>query len=153
MFKGGPITRRTVLKGLGTTVALPFLEVMLPKSAIMAGSASQASAPRRMAFIYVPNGMHMNEFTPSAEGALPNTLPHILEPLAQFRNDFSVLSGLTADKARPNGDGPGDHARAAASYLTGVHPRKTAGADIQNGISVDQVAAQHIGSATRFASL
>ena len=153
MFKGGPITRRTVLKGLGTTVALPFLEAMLPKSAIMAGAASSTGAPRRMAFVYVPNGMHMNEFTPTAEGALPQTLPHILEPLAQFRNDFSVLSGLTADKARPNGDGPGDHARAASAFLTGCQARKTSGSNIQSGVSVDQFAAQRIGERTRLASL
>ena len=73
--------------------------------------------------------------------------------MAPFRQDMSILSGLAHRNGMALGDGPGDHARAAASYLTGVHPRKTAGADIQNGVSVDQIAAQHIGSATRFASL
>ena len=153
MFKGIPITRRTVLKGLGTTVALPFLEAMLPRSIAMAGgSASQTGAPRRMAFVYVPNGIHMQEWTPAAEGAL-DILPSILEPLAPFRQDISVLSGLTADKARPNGDGPGDHARAASAFLTGCQARKTSGANIQSGVSADQVAAARLGERTRIASL
>jgi hypothetical protein len=76
-----------------------------------------------------------------------------MKPLEPFRQDMLVMSGLAQRNGQALGDGPGDHARAAASYLTGVHPRKTAGADIQNGISVDQVAAQQIGSATRFPSL
>jgi hypothetical protein len=77
----------------------------------------------------------------------------VMKPLEPFRQDMLVMSGLAQRNGQALGDGPGDHARAAASYLTGVHPRKTAGADIQNGISVDQVAAQQIGSATRFPSL
>ena len=76
-----------------------------------------------------------------------------MKPLEPFRQDMLVLSGLAHRNGAALGDGPGDHARAGASYLTGVHPRKTAGADIQNGISVDQIAAQHIGDQTRFASL
>jgi len=153
MFKGIPITRRTVLKGLGTTMALPFLEAMLPRSIANAGGlASSAPAPRRMAFLYVPNGVHMQDWTPSAEGAL-NTLPNILEPLNAFRQDMTVLSGLAADKARPNGDGPGDHARAASAFLTGCQARKTSGSNIQSGISADQVAAARIGERTRIPSL
>jgi hypothetical protein len=108
--------------------------------------------PRRMAFVYVPNGVNMGEWRPSAEGR-DFSLPATLEPLAAFRNELLVLSGLTCDKARPNGDGPGDHARAMAAFLTGCQARKTNGANIRAGISVDQVAAQHIGSATRFPSL
>ena len=77
----------------------------------------------------------------------------MLKPLEKFREDTVVLSGLAQKNGNALGDGPGDHARAAAAYLTGVHPRKTAGADIQNGISVDQVAAQQLGSQTRFGSL
>jgi hypothetical protein len=77
----------------------------------------------------------------------------VMKPLEPFRKDMLVLSGLGHHNGNALGDGPGDHARAAASYLTGVHPRKTAGADIQNGISVDQIAAQHLGSETRFSSL
>src|SRR5687767_13063024 len=102
-----PMSRRTVLKGLGTAVALPFLEAMLPK---LATAANPALAPKRMAFLYVPNGIHMQEWTPGATGKL-GELPAILQPLNPFKDHFSVLSGLTCDKARANGDGPGDHAR------------------------------------------
>lgn len=145
-----PISRRTVLKGLGAAVALPLLEAMLP-ARLLAGTARQ-SFPKRMAFLYVPNGVHMAEWTPSATGT-SFRLPSILEPLAPFKEDINILSGLTCDKARPNGDGPGDHARANAAFLTGAQPKKTAGKDIRVGISVDQFAAQKIGRATRFPSL
>src|SRR5262249_23026132 len=89
---------------------------------------------------------------PAAEGTLA-ALPSTLQPLAPFQKDLLVLSGLTLDKARPHGDGGGDHARAMASFLTGRQPRKTHGADIRAGISVDQLAANKIGNRTRFASL
>src|SRR5262249_42511458 len=95
---------------------------------------------------------NMQEWTPAAEGA-DFALPYTLEPLAAFKNDMLVLTGLTADKARPNGDGPGDHARAAAAFLTGCQPRKTGGADIKVGVSVDQFAAYYIGDQTRLSSL
>jgi hypothetical protein len=105
-----------------------------------------------MAFLYVPNGKHMPDWAPKAEGA-SFELPATLKPLAPFQSDLLVLSGLTCDKARPHGDGPGDHARAMSAFLTGAQPRKTAGADIRVGISVDQLAAQRVGKSTRFASL
>lgn len=147
------LTRRTVLKGLGVSVALPFLEAMVPSTALGSGAAgSPRTLPRRMAFFYVPNGVHVQEWTPAREGR-DFSLPRILEPLQPFKDDMLVLSGLTVDKARANGDGPGDHARAMAAFLTGCQPRKTAGADIRAGISVDQLAAVRIGSATRFPSL
>src|SRR5438445_1662473 len=145
------ISRRTVLKGVGTALALPLLEVMQPQ-ALTAPAAAAKAAPKRMAFLYVPNGIHMQDWTPTSTGK-GFALPHLLEPLKDLRNDFSVLSGLTLDKARPNGDGPGDHARAMSAFLTGRQPRKTAGADIKIGISVDQLAAQKIGERTRFPSL
>jgi hypothetical protein len=94
----------------------------------------------------------MGDWTPAAEGSAYE-FSRVLKPLEPFRQEMLVLSGLGHRNGAALGDGPGDHARAAASYLTGVHPRKTAGADIQNGISVDQVAAQHLGAKTRFASL
>jgi hypothetical protein len=105
-----------------------------------------------MAILYVPNGKIMEKWTPKSEGA-DYELPSILEPLADLRQYFSVLTGLTADKARPNGDGPGDHARALGAFLTGAQPRKTDGTDIRAGISVDQVAAARIGDQTRLPSL
>lgn len=145
------ISRRTALKGLGVSVALPFLEAMIPQT-VLATQPAARSTPRRMAFFYVPNGVNMQEWTPSAEGR-SFTLPSVLSPLEPFKNDMLVLSGLTVDKARANGDGPGDHARAMAAFLTGCQPRKTAGADIRAGISIDQLAAVRVGNATRFPSL
>lgn len=145
------ISRRTMLRGVGTALALPWLEAMGPLSA-WAENAAGNRAPNRMAFLYVPNGIHMAEWTPKTEGANFELLP-ILEPLRPFKDDLLLLTGLTADKARPNGDGAGDHARAMAAFLTGVQPRKTDGADLRAGVSVDQVAAARIGDQTRLASL
>lgn len=109
-------------------------------------------APRRMAFVYVPNGKNMADWTPGYEGPLKE-LPSILQPLQHFKHDLSILTGLAADGARSHGDGGGDHARALAAFLTGAHPRKTDGTDIRNGISVDQIAASRIGEHTRLPSL
>jgi Protein of unknown function (DUF1552) len=146
------ISRRTVLRGLGATLALPWLEAMGPLMAWAAGTTAKQAAPNRMAFVYVPNGKNMADWTPKAEGAAFE-LPAILEPLQEVKDDFLVLTGLTADKARANGDGAGDHARALAAFLTGCQPRKTDGTDIRAGISVDQVAAARVGDQTRLASL
>src|SRR5262245_16875831 len=145
----GRISRRTVLRGVGTVVALPFLEAMTPR--VRAAEAA-AAAPRRMAFIYVPNGCHMENWTPAKEGA-EYELPTILKPLAPVKSDVMVLSGLTCDKARPTGDGAGDHARASSAFLTGAQARKTAGANFRSGVSADQLAAQRVGDQTRLASL
>jgi hypothetical protein len=145
------LSRRAVLKGLGVSIGLPMLEAMLPPL-VSAWGAEPKKTPRRMAFVYVPNGVNMQTWTPNAEGRL-GALPPTLAPLEPYKNDLLVLSGLTVDKARPNGDGPGDHARAMAAFLTAAQPRKTSGADIRAGISVDQLAAQRVGQATRFASL
>ena len=148
----GPISRRTVLKGLSTAVALPWLEAMGPMSAWAEDASPSKTAPNRMGFLYVPNGKNMADWTPASEGAGFELTP-ILEPLAPVKDDIMVLTGLTADGARPHGDGGGDHARALASFLTGAHPVKTDGTDIRNGVSVDQVAASRIGDQTRLASL
>lgn len=145
------ISRRTILRGLSTAVALPLLDAMLPRLAFGAAT-TQPVGPKRMAFLYVPNGIHMQDWTPKTEGA-NFALPATLQPLAPFQDDLLVLTGLTADKARANGDGPGDHARAAAAFLTGAQPRKTGGADIRVGVSADQVAAARIGDQTRLSSL
>lgn len=148
------ISRRAALRGLGTALALPALDCMTPLVGWTAeGARAEAKGPpNRMAFLYVPNGVHMADFTPTTEGP-DYALPPSLAPLADLRTDFMVLSGLMQDKGRPNGDGPGDHARALASFLTGCQPRKTSGADIKVGISVDQVAALSLGDATKFSSL
>jgi Protein of unknown function (DUF1552) len=141
--------RRTFLKGMGAAVALPMLDAMTPA---FAAPMRRGAAPLRLAFTYVPNGVVMADWTPKGVGA-GFEFTRVLKPLERFREDTLVLSGLAHRNGNALGDGPGDHARAGASYLTGVHPRKTAGADIQNGISVDQIAAQHLASATRFSSL
>lgn len=145
-----PLSRRTVLRGLGTVVSLPILDAMLPTSVARAAPASDA--PLRLVYMMVPNGAHMPTWTPADEGPKYSLSP-TLEPLAKHRDYLSVFSGLTLDGARDHGDGGGDHARSGASFLTGAHPKKTDGADIKNGVSVDQVAAQVIGQKTRFASL
>jgi Protein of unknown function (DUF1552) len=144
------LPRRAFLRGMGTAVALPLLDSMIPA---FSRAATTAKAPCRMAFVYVPNGIVMDLWAPKAEGRLPETLPKILEPLAAHRENFLLMSGLTHNGGRALGDGPGDHGRAGANYLTAVHPRKTFGKDIQTGVSVDQIAAQKIGGQTRFASL
>ncbi len=143
-----PISRRTVLRGAGALVSLPFLEVFAPRKAL----ASAAARPMRMAFLFVPNGVNMDHWRPTVTGASYN-LPSILQPLSPLRNQVSVISGLSQMNAFANGDGPGDHARSAATWLTGVQARKTAGTDIRAGVSVDQIAAQAVGNLTKFASL
>jgi uncharacterized protein DUF1552 len=146
------LSRRTVLRGLGTAVALPMLDAMLPRSVRAAASAVSKPSPLRMAVVFIPNGAHMADWTPAGVGS-SFKMPAILEPLAPFRQELLVLTGLTQDNARSHGDGGGDHARSAATFLTGTHPRKTNGANIQAGVSFDQVAAQQLGSKTRFPSL
>jgi hypothetical protein len=139
------MNRRRFLRGMGAAVALPWME-----SLVLAGAP--ATPPRRLGFVYVPNGKNMAHWKPKATGTSFD-LPAILQPLSDFRSDFSVLTGLTADKARPNGDGAGDHARALGAFLTGAQPRKTDGLDIRSGVSVDQVAAAAVGDKTRLSSL
>ena len=101
-------------------------------------------------FIYAPNGMVMKDWTPAAAGGGYEMTP-ILNAFAPYRQDMLVLTGLMDHNGNALGDGGGDHARAGGSFLTGIHPAKTAGKDIHAGISVDQVAADAIGSATRAA--
>jgi hypothetical protein len=150
MRKAWSLTRREALRGLGAAVALPLLEAMTPAAA--AAETKAAVPPTRAAFLYVPNGAHMPAWTPSRVGA-DLELPPILAPLKAVQDDLLVLSGLALDPARAHGDGGGDHARAMAAFLTGAHPRKTNGADLRAGVSVDQAAADRIGKATRFPSL
>jgi hypothetical protein len=142
------LPRRTFLKGLGTAIALPALDAMSPA---LASSANPSSAVR-LSFVYVPNGIVMKDWTPKATGA-DFEFTRILKPLEAYRQDLFVLSGLDDHNGNALGDGPGDHARAGAAVLTGVHCKKTAGADIQNGISADQVAARALGSKTRLPSI
>jgi hypothetical protein len=141
--------RRVFLQGVGTAIALPALEGLV--SPALAAPA-EAARPLRMAFLFVPNGINMQHWTPSAEGDL-GELPSILEPIKDLKHKVNLLTGLTHDKARANGDGPGDHARSASAYLTASQPYKTAGADIKVGTSIDQLAAQGLTLPTKFPSL
>lgn len=143
------LSRRTVLRGTGAAVSLPLLEAMLPGRA---AAAAAAAHPMRIGFLYVPNGKHMPDWTPATEGS-GFEMPWILEPLAAHRDRFSVISGLAHMKANANGDGGGDHARALTTFLTGMQAKKTFGADIRAGVSVDQLAAAHLGRQTRYPSL
>ena len=132
-------------------IALPMLDAMRPMRALAAG-IDPAKSPVRMAFLFVPNGAHMPDWIPTGEGA-DFDLPYILQPLQAHKSELLVLSGLTQDKGRSNGDGGGDHARSAGSWLTGVQPLKSEGSRIRVATSADQVAAAAIGRATRFESL
>lgn len=145
------LSRRTVLRAAGVSIGLPMLEAMAPIGRA-AAAGYRGRRPLRLAFVYAPNGIHMPDWTPASEGS-QFELPAILEPLRDLRSQFSILSGLGQQKANANGDGPGDHARAMTTFLTGVQARKTDGADIHAGVSVDQVAAAAVGQRTRFPSL
>jgi hypothetical protein len=150
IITGKALARRTFLRGVGTTLALPLLDAMIP--AFGATRNTPASAPRRLVFLYVPNGVIMERWTPAAEGEAFEFTP-TLQALAPFRDRVLVLTGLAQANGRPLGDGNGDHARAGATFLTGVHPKKTEGRDIQAGISADQIAAREFGEKTQLASL
>ena len=148
MLRNGTLSRRTALKGMGTAMALPFLEAMLPEAA----AAGAAKPPLRMAFCFVPNGVNYGQWKlKDGEGSL-KSLSYTLSPLKNVKDDVIIFNRLTHDKARANGDGAGDHARSNAAFLTAMQPRKHK-SDIKVGISVDQVAARKIGDQTRFPSL
>src|SRR5712692_6398407 len=145
---GKHLPRRTFLKGVGVTIGLPLLDSMTPAFA----RPTAATPPVRLAFVYVPNGVVMSDWKPKAVGKAFE-FTRILKPLEPLREDLFVLSGLDERNGNALGDGAGDHARAGAAYLTGIHCKKTEGADIQNGVSADQIAAQALGSKTRFPSI
>ncbi len=149
-MSGKHLSRRTLLRGLGTAIALPALDSMIP--AFAANKLQAAQAPTRMVHIYVPNGIIMEDWTPGTTGR-GFEFKRVMKPLEPMRDKLSVLTGLTHNTGRALGDGPGDHARAASTFLTGVHPKKTAAADISLGKSVDQYAAEAIGKKTRISSL
>jgi len=144
------LPRRAFLRGLGTTLALPLLDAMVP--AFAATPKSAAKPPVRMGFVYVPNGIIMDRWTPAAPGTGFEFTP-AMKALEPFRDRLNVLSGLAQVNGRALGDGAGDHARAGATWLTGVHPKKTGGANIHAGVSADQIAARELGKSTQLASL
>ncbi|MBM80972.1 MAG: hypothetical protein CMJ78_10320 [Planctomycetaceae bacterium] len=145
------IQRRTFLQGAGALMALPALEAMLP-AAEKSRDATLAKQPVRQAYIFFANGAIMPDWKPKTAGA-DYELSKTIKSIEKHRDDFLVFTGLAQDNGRAKGDGPGDHARCASTYLTGAHPKKTSGADIHVGISVDQLAAKHVGKETRLPSL
>lgn len=140
------LPRRTFLRGVGATLGLPLLDAMVPA---LAGAS--ATPVRRLGWVYIPNGMSMAAWTPPVTGALE--LSPILSPLAPFRDQMVVLSGLAQPQAEALGDGNGEHTRATATWLNGVHPKQTEGADVRAGITADQIAADQLGRSTPFPSL
>lgn len=149
IITGKHLERRTFLKGVGVAIGLPMLDAMTPA---MAAAAKLPKSPTRMAFVYVPNGVVMQNWTPATIGA-NFEMDGILKPLSPFRNRTLVISGLMDNNGNALGDGGGDHARAASSFLTAAHPKKTEGADIHVGTSVDQIVAERAGGSTRLSSL
>jgi hypothetical protein len=149
IITGKHLSRRAFLRGTSAVIALPLLDAMTP--ALASAQSTVKQSPLRMCFVYVPNGMVMSDWTPKTVGRDFEFSP-ILKPLEAFRNQTLIVSGLADQNANALGDGPGDHARASASFLTGAHPRES-GSDIQAGISADQIAAQAIGHKTRLPSL
>jgi hypothetical protein len=143
------LPRRTFLRGLGATVALPLLDAMVPA---FASTRSAAAPVRRLGFVYIPNGAIMDKWTPATEGALE--LSPTLQPLAPFRDRLVVISNLASRPAEAlEGEGSGDHARASAVWLSGVHPKRTEGADVQAGKTIDQIAADTLCRDTQLRSL
>jgi len=149
IITGKHLERRTFLKGVGVAIGLPMLDAMIPA---MKAAAKLGKSPTRMAVVYVPNGVVMQNWTPATAGA-NFEMDGILKPLTPFRNRMLVISGLMDNNGNALGDGGGDHARAASSFLTATHPKKTEGADIHVGTSVDQIVAEHVGADTRLSSL
>jgi hypothetical protein len=143
------LPRRTFLRGLGATLALPLLDAMVP--ALSALAATDAKPARRLGFVYVPNGVIQDQWVPATVGNLE--LSPILSPLASVKDKLLVLSGLAQRQAESWGDGNGDHARGCASWLNGVHPKRTEGAGVQAGTTIDQIAANELGKFTRLPSL
>jgi len=142
------LPRRTFLRGLGTTLALPLLDSMIPALAV----ASAAKPVVRLGFVYHPVGMILNKWMPEKVGADFEITP-TMKALEPFRDQMVVLTGLAQVQGRALGDGAGDHAREGATWLTGVHPKKTEGVGIHAGISADQIAARELGKNTQLASL
>jgi hypothetical protein len=131
-------------------LALPLLDAMVP--ALTALAKTPAAPAPRLGFIYVPNGAVMDKWKPAGVGK-DFELSQVLSPLAPFREQTLVLSGLAQMEARSYDDGAGDHSRGTAAWLSGIHAKRTEGADVQLGVTADQIAAREFGSKTPLASL
>jgi hypothetical protein len=143
------ISRRTILRGVGATIALPLLDAMVP--ALTASQRTAATPVRRLGIVYHPNGVVYENWLPTGVGR-DFQFSRVLAPLERFRNRTVVVTGLADRQAEALGDGAGDHSRASGSYLTGVHVRKS-DSQVQNGISMDQIAARALEGETQLSSL
>jgi hypothetical protein len=152
-MKKWELSRRTMLRGFGTLLALPVLDAMMPS---IARAQAAGTAPKRLVAFYAACGIRMQAWTPAATGVNWALTP-ILNPLGAFnglpsvKDDVLILTGLANRPAQP--DGPGDHASGTGAFLTAAHPFKTNASNIRNGISMDQVAAGALKQFTRFPSL
>ncbi len=143
------LPRRTFLRGAGAALALPLLDAMVPAATALARTAARPA--KRLGFVYIPNGANMSQWTPAADG--PLELSPILSPLAPVRDHVVIPTGLAHRQAEAWGDGNGEHSRASAVWLNGVHPRRTEGADVRAGTTADQIAAASLGQDTPLPSL
>ncbi len=146
------IPRRAFLKGVGVSLSLPLLDSMIPAQTPLAKTAAKPQF--RTGLCFMPHGAVMNNWTPATEGSNFAITP-ILKPLEPFKDQLVVVSNLAHKNAAPGGPGDngGDHTRSPAVFLNGVHPKRTDGADIRAGVTIDQIAAQKIGQETRLPSL
>lgn len=149
-------SRRGFLRGLGAAVGLPALESLRPlmaaETAARALATTASGAPLRMAYLYIPNGVNLEHWRPNGTTS-SYKLGETFKPMESLREHFQIYTGFEQKFAAPGDDGAGDHARGVATFLTSSRARKTAGSDINLGISIDQVAANAIGSQTRLPSL
>ncbi len=144
------LPRRTFLRGVGATLALPLLDAMVPAGTALARTAAKPSP--RLGFIYIPNGANMAAWTPPGDGGSLE-LSRSLQPLANVRDQVVIPTGLDHRQAEAWGDGNGEHSRASAVWLNGVHPKRTEGADVRAGTTADQIAAATLGQETPLPSL
>ncbi len=144
------LPRRTFLRGMGVTLALPLLDSMVP--ALTAQTKTAAKPLQRLGFVYIPHGAVMNQWTPATTGTGFEFSP-VLKPLEPFRDRVVVVSGLAHHQADSLGDGGADHARSSPTWLSAVHPKRTEGEDVRAGVTIDQIAAERISQDTQFPSL
>ena len=142
------LPRRSFLRGMGATLALPFLDAMVPALSAAPGRGRVT----RLGFVYAPNGTYLPNFHPATTGKGYEMTP-VLQALEPFRNDMVVLSGLSNKGAETQSEGGGVHTRVHTAWLSGTRPKKTEGADIEAGTSIDQMAAAKIGTDTPLRSL
>ena len=145
------ISRRRVLRGIGASIALPFLDGMVPA---FASARQEVTKPtRRLSVVYIPQGVAMDDWTPVLEGA-SFEFTRLLKPMEPFRDRLLVLTGLDSDPALARAGEPGaGHARTPPAFTTGTHAKPTEGADVEAGVSVDQIVADQFGQDTQLGSL